>query len=155
MAYTTSKSNLKQTAFNVAATLVSAKANAGIVSDEVEFDNTFKKHADEVFKELSETQDSEPAPAAKSAYTGGGAPTSGGPLDGKEAGEMLLKGGKFDGLSIAAVYALTKEEADAYGYQTSGNKYIEWIAGNDDPKNGYKQRRAVAFLDSIRAGSDA
>jgi hypothetical protein len=82
--------------------------------------------------------------------------------DGKEEnpGATEIKGkGKFTGLTIADVFALSAEEAGEYGYtDKSGNaktgaQYIEWMAGNE--KNPFMARRATAFLEAKRASSDA
>jgi len=96
------------------------------------------------------------APQAVKGGGGGDIADPGAVVIGKKDGTGI---GKFDGLTVAEVYALTGEEAEAYNYVDKagvgkpGSLYIKWMQGND--KNPFMQKVANAFIEGLRASSDA
>lgn len=60
-------------------------------------------------------------------------------------GAMRMKGSHFDGMTLAAIAALSSEEARRLGYWREGLKYVEWLA-SDRNQNLYTRTRAASFL---------
>jgi len=170
MTFQKDETGIRQTSVNAAATLTAAEVNAGIIKSHDTVAKRFTELSDDIFATLDEARvrDNEmfkaeeqaaPAkksyPAKKTGSTGGG----GGDID--DPGSVAFKGkGKFAGLTVAEVFALTAEEAgSAYSYTDKegnakpGSAYIEWCAGNE--KNPFMQKVATKFLEQKRAGSDA
>ena len=154
-------SNFKQTAFNASATIVAAELAAGIHTDTESVDDRLKGLSGDIFKDLNklvekdnetleEEEKKNPPRSSGGGKSFGGKKTTGSV---ESDGSMALRGGKFDGLTIAEVYKLSKDDAEEYGYNAPGRAYIKWIAENDDPRNSYKQARAAAFIDAKKASS--
>lgn len=164
MAYQTGKTGAKQTAYNVAATLTAAFAQAGIQASLDEALAIFEDIKDQVFadlekqveadNELFKANDSGPkssggrAPAARKSSGGGRKSNTSDP----ESFELTW--GAFSGCTLGQVAAMSKSEAEEYGYQKSGIAYIEWLAGNENPRVKVVADNAAALLDAIRATSD-
>lgn len=169
MAYQKDETGIRQTAANVAASLTVAEVTAGIIKSHDAVTKRFGEFSDSVFASLDEARvrDNEmfkteeaSTPARKTSSKSSGSKSSGGG-DIDNPGTVAFKGkGKFAGLTVEEVYALTADEAgDGYSYtDKDGNKkpgsaYIEWCAGNE--KNPFMQKVATKFLELKRAGSDA
>jgi hypothetical protein len=68
-------------------------------------------------------------------------------------GSMEMSWGAFKGETIADIYEMSADEASEYGYESgSGKKYVTWLSKNTD--NEYAAKRAKAFLDAKKNGSD-
>jgi hypothetical protein len=65
-------------------------------------------------------------------------------------GSAVLRSGRFEGLTIAAVNSLTRKQAARLGYWQSGRRYIEWLASSENG-NEYMRQCATAFLLKRRA----
>lgn len=174
MTYQKDQTGIRQTAVNAAAALTVAEVTAGIVKSHDTAVKRFAELRTEVFDDLKVKLDEdnemfkaeEAADIAagrgkgsrKSSGGGGGGASKDGNEDNPGATDIKGKG-KFTGLTIADVFALTAEEAGEYGYTDkqgnakTGAQYIEWMAGNE--KNPFMARRATAFLEAKRASSDA
>jgi hypothetical protein len=132
MAYTVSTAGLKQTSWNVAATITAAQIQAGILSDTEAIDNTLKQLALNVFedlkKELGDERPNVPTPRRSNAGENGGA-----------SGETEFKFGKHFGKTIATVY-------------TEDPSYLEWLTTKDTKEvRNFMRTKAVAYLDSLKA----
>lgn len=136
----TSKANLRQTASNVAATLVSSFAAIPLFNDKDEALALFKEIRDEVFTDL------EKQPTA----TGGGNYSKGGKSQG-DPGKVVVNYGKFKGETLEKIYSLDKEAAAAYDYDKDGKAYISWLTRNDN--NKFLKDKATAFIESKRAAA--
>lgn len=172
MTFQKDETGILQTSVNAAATLTAAEMNAGIIKSHDAATKRLGEYVDSLFAKLDEARvrDNEmfkaeeaasPAPRKSSGgrKPSGGGSTGGGDID--NPGSVAFKGkGKFAGLTVSEVYALTAEEAgDGYDYKDKqgnskpGSEYIEWCAGNE--KNPFMQKVALKFLEEKRAGSDA
>lgn len=172
MTYQKDQVGIRQTASNAAATLTVAELAAGIIKSHDTAVKRFEEFRDSIFLDLDEKRVAdnemfkaeEAASPAKTAKGGGN--RSGGKREqaaGDETGDpgsTVINGkGKFAGLTIAAVFELTAEQAAAYAYTDKegnakpGSAYVEWMAGNE--KNPFMARKATAFLEAKRAGSDS
>lgn len=142
----TSKANLLQTAYNVAATVVSAEVQAGAA------DGDILARLDEVkatvFNDLVEVYASEPqASSAPKKSWGGGGGGGGGSISAEDAASTVIKHGKFDGITLGTLLDMSGEECASYGYgegDKTGKQYVEWLSRND--KNPFMQRRAKVLL---------
>jgi hypothetical protein len=172
MTYQKDQTGILQTATNNAAALTAAEVAAGIVKSHDTVVKRFDELREHILVDLKEAVEAdnamfkaeEAADAASGKSSGrgrGGAKASGGGTrEVKDPGATVINGkGKFAGLTVAEVYALTGEEAEAYGYVDKegvgkpGALYIDWMKGNKD--NPFMQRVATAFLEGLRAQSDA
>lgn len=171
MTFQKDETGIRQTSVNAAATLTAAEVNAGIIKSHDAVVKRFNELSDEVFGPLNEARErdnemfkaEEASAPAKTARSGGNRSskpsTGGGDID--DPGSVAFKGkGKFAGLTVAEVFALTADEAgSAYSYTDKdgnakpGSAYIEWCAGNE--KNPFMQKVATKFLEQKRASSDA
>ena len=172
MTFQKDETGILQTSVNAAATLTAAEMAAGIIKSHDAAVKRLGEFRDELFASLNEARlrDNEmfkaeeaAAPPKRASNRGTSKPsggnTGGGDID--SPGTVAFKGkGKFAGLTVAEVYALTAEEAgDGYDYKDRdgnnkpGSEYIEWCAGNE--KNPFMQKVANKFLEQKRAGSDA
>jgi hypothetical protein len=171
MTFQKDETGIRQTSANVAATLTVAEVAAGIIKSHDAVEKRFAEFRDQVFGDLdaARLRDNEMFKAEeastpeKKSYpkkTSGSKPSSGGG-DIDDPGSVAFKGkGKFAGLTVAEVYALTADEAgtgyaytDKDGNAKAGSAYIEWCATNE--KNPFMQKVASKFLEQRRAGSDA
>ena len=170
MTFQKDETGIRQTAANVAASLTVAEVTAGIIKSHDAVTKRFAEFSDSVFAGLDEARvrDNEmfkaeeaAAPAKKTYSKSSGSKPSTGGSDIDNPGTVAFKGkGKFAGLTVAEVFALTAEEAgSAYAYTDkegnakAGSSYIEWCAGNE--KNPFMQKVCTKFLEQKRAGSDA
>jgi hypothetical protein len=103
---------------------------------------------------------SSPAPAKKRSGGKPQAAKGGGGGEIADPGSVTINGnGKFAGLTVAEVFALSGEESAAYDYVDKdgvgkpGSLYIKWMQGYE--KNPFMQRVANSFIESLRANSDA
>lgn len=171
MTFQKDETGIRQTSANVAASLTVAEVSAGIIKSHDAVVKRFGELRDEVFTDLdaARLRDNEmfkaeeaasPAKKTSTNKTSASKPsTSGGDID--NPGSVAFKGkGKFAGLTVEEVYALTADEAgsgyaytDKDGNNKPGSAYIEWCAGNE--KNPFMQKVATKFLELKRAGSDA
>ena len=169
MTFQKDETGIRQTSVNAAATLTAAEVGAGIIKSHDAVVKRFNELSDEVFGPLNEARErdnemfkaEEAAAPAKKSYPkkSGSTSTGGGDID--DPGSVAFKGkGKFAGLTVAEVFALTADEAkDGYAYTDKegnakpGSAYIEWCAGNE--KNPFMQKVATKFLELKRASSDA
>lgn len=168
MAYQKDATGIRQTANNVAASLVVAETAAGIVKSHDTIVKRFAELRDEVFTDLDlrraddnamflEQEAKAPAKAPRSggSRSGGGKPTNA--ID--NPGDVEIRNGAFKTLTVATVYAMPASEAGDYGYPKSepgsktGKDYIKWLTTND--KNPFMQKVATQFLESKRASSDS
>lgn len=171
MTYQKDQTGILQTATKAAADLTAAEMAAGIIkSHDTAIDrfDEIRKHVlvdltaavaadNEMFKA---EEAASPAPARRGGAarkSGGGAAKS---SDIGDPGAVELKGkGKFAGLTVAEVQALSGEQSEAYGYVDKdgvgkpGSLYIQWLTTND--KNPFMQRVATQFIEGLRAASDA
>jgi hypothetical protein len=60
-------------------------------------------------------------------------------------GTLKLKSGKLEGLSIAQVFLLNREQMARRGLTGTGRRYVEWLA-SEDAKNRRAHLHARAFL---------
>jgi hypothetical protein len=143
-----------QTATKAAAELTAAFITAGhldSVETGMEFFNT---QSSNITAELTKLADASPAPSAPGAprnYP----PKGAGKSKGVESdGSLVLKGGAFDGYTIAQVWAMDKSDIQANGieYDRTGQDYVNWLAENKHPKAGFKRDRAKAFVEAQQAG---
>ena len=134
MAYTLSKANLAQTAYNVASTVTGALVGAGLISSTEDAFDCFRSTQAEVFEELSKLQDSEPKSEPRS--SGGRRYNNAGGGDSKDAGSIVLsdKFKKHANKTIAQVYA-------------EDPSYVVWMA--EKGRNAYMAGKAKAFLASV------
>jgi hypothetical protein len=169
MTFQKDETGIRQTSANVAASLTVAEVTAGIIKSHDSVVKRFTELRNEVFADLDEARvrDNEmfkaeeaAAPAKKTYSKSTSKPsTGGGDID--SPGTVAFKGkGKFAGLTVEEVYALTAEEAgsgyaytDKDGNAKPGSAYIDWCAGNE--KNPFMQKVCTKFLELKRAGSDA
>lgn len=149
MAYGPSKTSARQTATNVAATL----AAAGLTIEDVK--ENFESIRDYVYNDLQSVMAEEATAAPQRSYSSGG--TSGGGSKGgsfNDPGSIELKFGAFKGMTIAQVAELSAGDAvdkTDGRYKKAGLEWLQWAANNKDPKAGFVQKAAEAFLDSRRA----
>lgn len=168
MTYQKDQTGILQTATKAAADLTSAELAAGIIKSHDTAVKRFDELREHVLVDLKAAVDADnamfkaeeaSAPAKgsrkKSSGSSGG---GGGTID--APGAVELKGnGKFAGLTVDEVFALSGEEAEAYGYVDKegigkpGSLYVQWLTTND--KNPFMQKVANAFLEEKRAGSDS
>jgi hypothetical protein len=149
----TTKGNMKQTATNTAAALTAAFAQAGFFEGTEQAMSFFRAQVEETFKDLE--------PLAEAASTGGGyRKASGAKSGGSKTGEvpsdgsLSLKGGVFNGYTIAQVWGFSKEDIKNEGieYDRTGREYVTWLANNTHPKAQFKRDRAKAFIEAQQAG---
>jgi hypothetical protein len=158
-----------QTATRDAAIITAAEVGAGIVKSHDSIVKRFQELRDEVLLPPLQAAveadnamfkaEEAAAPAKKSYPAKKSGSTGGGDID--DPGSVAFKGkGKFAGLTVAEVFALTADEAkegyaytDKEGNAKPGSAYIEWCAGNE--KNPFMQKVATKFLELKRASSDA
>lgn len=169
MTFQKDETGIRQTSANNAAVLTAAEVSAGIIKSHDAVTKRFAEFSDTIFATLDEARvrDNEmfkaeeaAKPATKSTKTSASKPSAGGG-DIDNPGSVAFKGkGKFAGLTVEEVYALTADEAgsgyaytDKEGNNKPGSAYIEWCAGNE--KNPFMQKVATKFLELKRAGSDA
>lgn len=173
MAYRQLFTGIKQTAYNVAGSIVAAEIAAGIV-DVKKVKARLSELAGLVFEDLSEVVASdneilaaEDAREAKSApkrsYNGGGgySKSSGGGGGGRSsvtpesARETTLNFGAFKGLTLGEVFEMSANDAAGYGYgdgKKNGKQYVAWLAKNED--NRFMMDRAKVLIESARSQSD-
>lgn len=170
MTYQKDQTGILQTATKAAADLTAAEMAAGIIKSHdtaIERFDAIRAHVlvdltaavsadNEMFK--AEEANS-PAPARRGGAARKSAPAKGS-SDIGDPGAVELKGkGKFAGLTVSEVNALTGEQSEAYGYVDKegvgkpGSLYIQWLTTND--KNPFMQRVATQFIEGLRATSDA
>lgn len=142
----TSKANLRQTASNVAATLVAAFSEAGFFQSADGALSEFKSIRDEVFTDLEK----QPTATGGGSYSKG----SGGSKSQGDPGKVVMNYGKFKGKTIEDVYKMDASEAAAYGYEgpngepKTGKQYITWLTKNDN--NKFLKDKATQFVESKR-----
>ena len=154
MSYAPSKSGLMQTASNVAATLTSAYATAGIITDQDDLDKYFKSTQEAVYQDLSAVADTEAEsrPASSGGGNrGGGSKNSGGEYNGsiEDAKAVSLTFGAFKGVTLGELFDFTADQCAEYGYEKgNGRKYFEYLGRND--KNPFIMGRAKAIIEDAR-----
>jgi hypothetical protein len=158
--YRVLKTSLKQTAYNVAGTIVAGELSAGLIDSPVDVLARIDTVATDVFNALAEEADKDneflaaqqaAAPAAKSypKKSGGGA-SKDFSLD--DALSLDLRNGAFKGLTLGTVWEMSADECKEYGYTGGdGRKYFEYLCKND--KNTFVQSRAQ--LIKAQLGGDA
>lgn len=170
MTYQKDQTGILQSATKAAAELTSAEVAAGIVKSHDTIIKRFDELKAHVLVDLQAAVDADNA-MFKAEEAASPAKAKGGPRKAKASeggggkaidnpGDVTINGnGKFAGLTVAEVYALSGEEAAAYEYTDKdgigkpGSLYIKWMQGND--KNPFMQRVANGFIESLRANSDA
>jgi len=171
MTYQKDQTGIVQSATKAAAELTSAEVAAGIVKSHDTIVKRFDELRTHILVDLQAAVDADNAmfkaeeaasPATTKRKSGGAKAPSGGGGDKAidNPGDVTINGkGKFAGLTVAEVFALSGEEAAAYEYVDNqgvgkpGSLYIKWMQGND--KNPFMQRVANSFIESLRATSDA
>ena len=172
MTYQKDQTGILQTATKAAAELTVAEVAAGIVKSHDTIIKRFDELKAHVLLDLAAAVEadnamfkaeeaSSPASTKRSAPRGGAAKSSGGTKsEVSDPGAVTINGnGKFAGLTVAEVFALSGEQSAAYDYVDKdgvgkpGSLYIKWMQGND--KNPFMQRVANSFVESLRATSDA
>ena len=171
MTYQKDQTGILQSATKAAAEMTAAELGAGIIKSHETAVKRFEELRATILEplEAARTADNEMFKAeeasapAKTASSGGN--RSGGKSGGKasgpitDAGSVVIKGGKFDTLTVSDVYDMPASLAEDYGYcdrdgsPKPGSKYIQWLTTND--KNPFMQKVAKTFLESKRAGSDS
>lgn len=133
MAWSYSLTSAKQTAYNVAAQMVSALATAGLLESAEQANTTLEEVAGKVFNELNAVAEKEGAQVT--------AEREADPrINYDSPGEVTFNFGRHDGETIAAVY-----ESDP--------DYIDWLVNKDYNKARNKIRKpAKEFLDKVQAG---
>jgi hypothetical protein len=149
----TTKGNMRQTATNAAAQLTSAFAQAGFFPNTEKAMEFYKTQVEETFKDLEPLAEAASQRSySKGSGSKGGSSSSGGgvPSD----GSLSLKGGAFDGYTIAQVWGFSKQDIQNEGieYDRTGREYVEWLANNTHPKAQFKRDRAKAFIEAQQAG---
>lgn len=153
----TSKANLLQTAYNVAATIVAAELTAGV---DLQTLSRLEDVKNQVFADLTETQDANPEPVKAAKSTGPFQPArSNGGGGGKvftaeEAAAIDIRFGKFQGMTLGDIMALSGTDAARYGYgegDRTGRQYIEWLAADKDGKGSFVSKAAKALVEGARA----
>lgn len=170
MAFQITKTSVVQSALLRASELTTALIAAGDEEAKSDTLGTFDGFADHILERLEAVADADnemlKEEAKKSGGSGGsrsvGKSRSGGSgkrgrsggsgVDAEEAGETELTWGAFNGLTVAEIYELSEEDAEEYGYDGSGRKYINWLAKNK--QNDYMAKRAKAFLKAKRDSED-
>lgn len=150
----TTKANLRQTAFNVAATLTAAEVGAGFHADLGSARQAFYAVAEEVFQKLVEEHEAEAAsePERRAAGVRGAAGARGDDVETALATE--LKYGAFKGLTLGQVLGLSPKECAEYGYgdgNRTGRDYIAWLA-SPQQENKFLQKRARVIIEAAQAG---
>lgn len=168
MAYQKDQTGITQTASNNAATLAAAEVAAGIIKSHDTLVKRFEelkalvltdlKAAVEVDNAMFKAEEaSAPARAPRSGGRSSG--SSGGPKPIDNPGSIAIKGGKFDGKTVAEVFEMPASVAEDFGYVDKegagrpGSQYIQWMTTNQ--KNPFMQKVATTFIESKRAGSEA
>lgn len=155
MAYRKDKTTVAQTAANTAASLAAQFVASGLIGTIEEADAYFDKRYADTFAKLGEVvaadnevfaaaEASEPAKPRKAAAKAT-APASGNP------GDVLFTGGKFKGVSIAEVYAMSEAEAkDTYGHSYgAGDTYIKNYSATEKNTNDTTREASKQFLASL------
>ena len=152
-----SKTSALQTSFNAAAVIIAAELNAGLLTDLDIVPQALSDLKDSIYSELSETVENDTTAAALVGGTFGGNRSNGGSqsFSPTEAGATVLNYGKFKGLTIAEVAAVTPQEAVGYGYVDkagngrAGTEWLKWAANSQDSKVRFIGVRASSYLNSI------
>ena len=171
MTYQKDTTGVLQTATRDAAIITAAEVAAGIVKSHDTIVKRFQELRDDILlppltaavladNEMFKAEEANsPAPARRGGAARKSAPAKGS-SDIGDPGAVELKGkGKFAGLTVSEVNALTGEQSEAYGYVDKegvgkpGSLYIQWLTTND--KNPFMQRVATQFIEGLRATSDA
>jgi hypothetical protein len=171
MTYQKDQTGILQSATKAAAELTSAEVAAGIVKSHDTIIKRFDELKGHILVDLQAAVDadnamfkaeeaSSPAPAKKRSGGKPQAAKGGGGGEIADPGSVTINGnGKFAGLTVAEVFALSGEESAAYDYVDKdgvgkpGSLYIKWMQGYE--KNPFMQRVANSFIESLRANSDA
>lgn len=112
-----------------AAAIVAAFVSAGVIDTEDAAFETFVSLRNSILADSLQVQGVTAVTQGTGATPISSAPSAGG----GDYGDVLFKGGKHQGKSIAQVF----EEAP---------DYLEWIAGNDSYKNDFMRTRITSFL---------
>lgn len=170
MAYRQLFTGIKQTAYNVAGSVVAAEIAAGIVQAN-EVQSRLLEIADLLFEDLSQVVESdnkileaedakEPAkPRSSGSGNWQNKPRSGGgsrSITADSARETTLNFGAFKGLTLGEVFDMSADDAAAYGYgdgKKTGKQYVTWLSKNED--NRFMQDRAKVLIEGARSQSDA
>lgn len=77
-----------------------------------------------------------------------GTDSAGGKVFSKEEGlALVLNFGKFKGLTVGAILDMPASVAEEFGYTTGpGRTWVEWLAGDSEPKRDFAKRAAIAAL---------
>lgn len=144
--------NIRQTAVNAASEVASALTQAGLYKTPADVRAFLIELRDELYTDLKTFLDQSPQPQSRKG--GGGGQNK--PIE--NPGSIKFNGGKFEGLTVAAVAELTAEQAAEYGYTDqqgeatkTGKDYLKWVEGNK--KNPYMQKVVKAFIEERQAGT--
>lgn len=175
MAYRQLFTGIKQTAYNVAGSVVAAEIAAGLISAK-EVQARLLEIAGMLFEDLSEVVESDnklleaedardaaskPRSGGSNYWKGGGQGRSFGGGGGKSltpqsARETTLNFGAFKGLTLGEVFDMSAADAAGYGYgdgNKTGKQYVTWLSKNED--NKFMQDRAKVLIEGARSQSDA
>jgi CRISPR/Cas system-associated protein Cas10 (large subunit of type III CRISPR-Cas system) len=161
LAYQILETNLLQSAIKAASAVTAALITAGDEDAQADAAGTMNTIAEDLFEQLKKQAEVDneklrkEADATPAPRRGGGSPPrrGGGGFrkpDAVKAAELELSWGAFKGMSIQDIYALSEEDAEQYGYQGSGKKYVNWLSNNKN--NAYVADHAKAYLDSLKDG---
>lgn len=150
----TTKGNVKQTAHNTSATLVAAFAQAGFFEGTDDAMTFYDSQVEKTFKDLEPLADEKAPARSYSKGSGSKGGSSKGSAEVPADGSLVLKGGAFDGYTIAQVWEMDKEAIEENGieYDRTGREYVDWLANNKHPKAQFKRDRAKAFIEAQQAG---
>ncbi len=151
-----SKANLRQTSYNVAATLVAAEVQAGLLTADVR--EAFHALADDVYAKLLKEFEEQNETSTREVRPTGGATRSAQRSfedNGLDAAlSVQLNYGAFKGLTLGEVLKMSPQQAAEYGYgdgNKSGRDYIRWLAAPHQ-ENKFLQRRARTIIEAVQAG---
>ena len=161
MAYRIRSHQSLQTAVNAASAITAALINAGVVGSEDEADETQARFQEKFFAALSaeaeknnadiEKEDAEGNRPSGSSRPSGGRKGGKGDSGGKktftvdEAGDVELRFGAFEGCTVKEVYGFSKKDAEDYGYDKPGKKWLEWAEENST--SGYLRDAIKAYVE--------
>lgn len=175
MAYRQLFTGIKQTAYNVAGSVVAAEIAAGLLKAN-EVQARLLEIADLLFEDLSqvvesdnkilEAEDAKDASTSKPRSSGnwgggknrsyGGGGGSNRSVTAESARDTTLNFGAFKGLTLGEVFDMSADDAAAYGYgdgKKTGKQYVTWLSKNED--NKFMQDRARVLIEGARSQSDA
>lgn len=168
MAYIKDKTGVRQTATNAAVNLVTAFVGAGFIETQAKALDEFLTIRNGIFDDLAAVVDQDNAAFAEAEKNAppkkswGGKPKGGSGGGGKvfkgnaeAAANLELNFGKFKGVTLGNVAAMSADEAAEYGHgegDKPGLTYVKWLSTNEN--NKYAAEAAALVLEARKASSD-